>query len=393
MASARADAAANAAFLADLRPELENCDASVARARSLPPRAYAAVGMQAIEREKIFSRGWVPLGRTDRVAAPGDYQTLDIAGRPIILLRDKTGALQALANTCRHRGARLLDGAGNTSGIRCPFHAWLYRLDGTLAAAPRMEAAEGFAICDHGLHRYPLAERLRFAFVSFDAAPPDFDRWIGNFEDTHADWPLADMVLTRTWTREFNCDWKGFIDVFNEYYHLPYVHRDSIDGVYGDPDPAEQTSGNYTSQFGATEGTGGLLEYQQEHALPNMPGLRGRAKNGVRYTWVFPSMTFACSTDALWVYEAYPVRPGVCRVTQSTCFHPETMKLDGFTRKAQEYYKRLDTALDEDIPALENQHRGLLSPEARQGPYSPRLEPNVAAFARWYARRLLRVNL
>ena len=379
-------------FITDIQAELEQCDAPASRAKCLPPRAYTSAEMQKIEAEQVFSRGWVPIGRADRVKAPGDFETLDIAGHPIILMRDKAGDLYAVANSCRHRGARLLDGSGNTTGIRCPFHAWLYRLDGSLAAVPRMEDAEGFDLCDHNLVSYPVAVRAGFAFVSFDPQAPEIDQWIGNFEELHKDWPLADMVLTRSWTREFAFDWKGFIDVFNEYYHLPYVHRDSIDGVYNDPDPSDATTGHFATQYGSTEGTGGLLEYQQEHALPNMPGLSEKAENGVRYTWVFPSMTFACSTDAIWIYEAYPVRSGVCRVTQSTCFHKETLKLDGFERKAEEYYTRLDTALDEDIPALENQYRGLLSPEARQGPFSPGLEPNVAAFARWYARRILGRN-
>ena len=65
------------------------------------------------------------------------------------------------------------------------------------------------------------------------------------------------------------------------------------------------------------------------------------------------------------------------------------MALPGFAEKEAVYFDRLDAALAEDIPALENQFSGLKSPEARQGPFQPELEPNVAAFARWYAGRML----
>ena len=75
-------------------------------ALSLPPVAYHDGAVQALEREAVFGRGWVPIGRADRVKAAGDYEALEIGGRPIILLRDKAGALRALANSCRHRGAR-----------------------------------------------------------------------------------------------------------------------------------------------------------------------------------------------------------------------------------------------------------------------------------------------
>jgi phenylpropionate dioxygenase-like ring-hydroxylating dioxygenase large terminal subunit len=374
---------------ATLTTALTRCLAPPEQAFCLPPAAYTTPEVQTLEADRIFSRGWIPLGRADRVKSPGDFEALEIAGRPLILLRDTQGQLRAHANTCRHRGARLVEGCGNVKGIRCPFHAWLYKLDGTLAAAPRMEAAKDFDRADYGLVSYHAQERHGFAFVSFEAHPPALDRWLGDFAEIHAAWPLETLVTTRRWTREFACDWKAFIDVFNEYYHLPYVHRATLDGLYADPDPAEAVTGQYATQFGATEGTGGLLDGQQQHALPPMPGLTGRNAAGVRYSWLFPSLTFAAGNDAMWVYEAYPVTTGRCRVTQSACFPPETVALPGFEAKAAAYYHRLDTALDEDIPALENQQRGLASPDARQGRFSPGLEPNVAAFARWYAGRML----
>lgn len=119
-----------------------------------------------------------------------------------------------------------------------------------------------------------------------------------------------------------------------------------------------------------------------------MPGLSGRETNGVRYTWAFPTMTFAAGTDALWVYEAYPLGADRCRVVQSACFPPETLAGDGADAKLAAYHDRLDAALDEDIPALINQHRGLTNPDATQGRFQPLLEPSVAAFARWYSAEL-----
>ena len=369
--------------------DLERCLAPAEQAFCLPPAAYHAPEFQALERARIFGRGWVGLGRADRLEGPGAYETEDVAGRPLILLRDKAGQVRAFANTCRHRGARLLDGAGTCTGIRCPFHAWLYRLDGSLAAAPRMDGAEGFDPAENGLVAYRAEERHGFLFISLDPAPPPLDQWLGDFGALHVPWRLDRVRTSRRWTREFACDWKAFLDVFNEYYHLPYVHRASLDGLYEDPDPADKVTGAYTSQFGATEGTGGLIGFQQAAALPLMPGLEGSNARGVRYTWLFPNMAFAAGADAVWIYEAHAAGPGRCRVSQYCCFPPETMALPNFEAKAAKYHHRLDAALDEDIPALENQQRGLASPDARQGRFCPELEPNVASFARWYAERIL----
>ena len=369
--------------------DLERCLAPPQAAYSLPPACYRDEALAALELDTIFHRSWLGIGRADRVKAPGDYVTLDLGGRPIILLRDQEGRLRAFANTCRHRGARLLDGEGQQRHIRCPFHCWTYKLDGRLVGGPALEATEGFDKSEFGLIAYRVEERAGFAFLCFDDEAPDLGQQLGDFAACHAPWPLESLVTTRRRSLEVACNWKAFLEVFNEYYHLPYVHPETIGQVYKAPDPPERASGAFASQFGETEGTGGLLEKQQDQALPAMPGLTGRAARGTRYSWLFPNMTFAVGREALWVYEALPLGPHRCRVHQSVAFPPEILDQPDFEARAAYYYHRMDAALEEDLPALENQHRGLISPDARQGRFSATLEPNVAAFARWYAEQLL----
>ncbi len=351
----------------------------------MPPAVYRSDAVADAEVTAIFRAGWIGVGRADMVAEPSDYITLDIAGQAILLLRDNEGILRAYANTCRHRGARLVDGEGSCKGLRCPFHSWFYALDGRLVSAPEMEAAQGFDKAENGLITYRAEERLGFAFVCLNADAPDLDTHLGEFAGLHADWPMESLVSVRRRVLEVECNWKLFLEVFNEYYHLPFVHPDSIDSVYARPNPPDPVQGGFATQFGATDGTGGLLEDQQDKALPDMPGLQGCAKTGARYTWVFPNMAFAANTDALWCYEAYPLGGDRCLVVQTSCFPPETVDLPEFAEKSAAYLDRMDAALDEDVPALINQQRGMASPDARQGRFQPELEPNVAAFARWYA--------
>lgn len=173
---------------------------------------------------------------------------------------------------------------------------------------------------------------------------------------------------------------------------MPFVHADSIDDIYMKPEPNDETTGEYVSQFGRTDGTGGLLQTEQQHALPPMPKLMGKAASGVRYTWLFPNMTFAAGTDALWVYEAYPLGPDKCKVIQTACFPPETLDAPEITEKLAAYHSRLDAALDEDLAALANQHAGLKSSDAKQGRFHPLLEANVASFANWYAKKMIATN-
>ena len=368
---------------------LSKCIASPDKAYSLPPACYSDQSVFETEIETIFHGSWISVGRADRLPKSGDYRTLDIAKSPTIIVRDKQGKLRAFANSCRHRGARLLDGEGTCRVIRCPFHSWTYQLDGSLMGASKMELTKSFEKSDHGLIEFEIAERLGFAFVCMSDEPEDIDSRLGDFEQLHKSWHLASFTTTRQRKFKVNCNWKGFLDVFNEHYHLQFVHPNTISNVYETPHAADETSGSYASQYGETSGTGGLLEGQEEYGLPLIPNLEKKLENGVRYTWVFPNMAFAIGADALWIYETYPLGPDRCEVHQTVCFPPETIELADFEERVKYYYHRMDAAIQEDIPALENQQKGLSSVFARPGRFSAHLEANVAAFAKWYAEELL----
>ncbi len=372
----------------DLTDALAAVTAPIETAATLPPACYTDASVAGLERDAVFRTSWIGVGRSDRWKAAGDYSALNIAGIPLIIVRDKSLTWRALSNSCRHRGSQILEGSGNTQTISCPFHRWSYSLEGDLRAAPSMPKGQAFDKSEHGLIKFGAAERDGFAFVRFDDCGDDIDTWLGDFSALHAPWALGTLVTTRRLELEVDCNWKGFLEVFNEYYHLPYVHADSLSDVYARPDAADRVSGQYASQFGETEGTGGLLADSQAHVLPPIPTLDGRNRNGTRYTWLFPNMTFAAGSEAIWVYEATPLATGRCRVVMSVCFPPETIAHEDFEARSQVYYERMDAALAEDIPALARHHRGLASPFAVQGRFCADLEPSVANFALWYAERL-----
>lgn len=372
-----------------IRDALGQCREPAATAATLPPGAYTEPGAFAHEQQSIFRQGWVGVGRGDRWASVGDFASIDLGGVPIVVVRDKSGALKAFANSCSHRSAQIMVGEGNCTTMRCPFHAWTYALDGGLLGAPSMHRTPEFDKADHGLHQFETAERGGFAFVSLEPVPLPIDAWLGDFAELHSPWPLDKLVMTHR--REFvvNCNWKTFSEVFNEYYHLPYVHPDSIDMTYNEPDDPEPVQGAYATHFGTTNGTGGMLEDDHAMALSPMPGLGERERNGVRYSWLFPNIVVAFGCDAVWMYETYPIAPDQTLCAQAVCFPPETIAAADFEAKASLYYERFDAAIDEDIPMLERQQHGLASPFAKQGKFSY-LEPSVARFACWYADRMLR---
>ena len=371
----------------DLGGALCNVNGEISSSATLPPMCYTDSRVLAAETSGLLRRSWHGVARIDEWREPGDYSALDLAGVPLIVLRDEDRRLRAFANTCRHRGTKLLEGRGNTARIRCPFHGWTYALDGSLRGATRMGATQGFRRADMGLVEFRTAERGGFLFIAFCDETPGIDGWLGAFDSLHAPWRFDELVTTRRRELEVDCNWKLFLEVFNESYHLEYVHGTTFGGIYLEPERPDEVGGCVQSSFSPTAGTGGLKVDEQEHILPAMPGLGARERAGTRYTWVFPSLTFAAGSEALWAYGARPLGPGRCRVTQWVCFPPATVATPGFEAKAERYYARMDEALAEDIAVLERQQLGMASPFARAGRWSD-LEHGAAAFAAWYARRL-----
>lgn len=371
-----------------LRQELHSCVAEPELAATLPAACYVDAAVYDAEQQAVFRTGWVGVGRSDRWPNAGDYSAMDIGGVPVVVIRDQDNSLRAYANTCMHRAAQIMTGEGNCARMRCPFHFWTYALDGRLVGAPSMQQTPGFDQSEHGLVEFSIAERLGFALLSLDPDAPAIDDWLGDFADVHAPWPLESLVTARR--REFtvDCNWKGFAEVFNEYYHLPYVHRTSIDDIYNDPEPGGVVAGSFATQFGTTEGTGGLLAGENHKILPRIEGLTEHAASGVRYSWIFPNLIFALGTEAMWMYEVYPDGPGRVRCAQVVAVPASTFDSPGFVDNIEAYYERFDVAIDEDIPMLEQQHAGQKSPFAKQSRFSY-LEPSVARFASWYAERLL----
>ena len=175
----------------------------------------------------LFKKQWICIGHIKYLKKPGDYFTKLISDIPIIVIRDKLLQIRVFLNVCRHRSARLLEGKGNTSGIVCPFHSWAYNLEGKLKGAPNMDEAKNFHKEEFGLKEFQSEERLGLCFVSFDKSNQKLDDQIDNFEVIHSKWPMENLISTRQRTFTVNCNWKAFLEVFNEYYHLQFVESDS----------------------------------------------------------------------------------------------------------------------------------------------------------------------
>jgi phenylpropionate dioxygenase-like ring-hydroxylating dioxygenase large terminal subunit len=92
----------------------------------------------------IFLKCWNLIGRAEYLKNAGDYFTASLVGVSLIIIRGEDGSIRAFINSCRHRGAKLLEGTGNCKAIRCPYHSWLYSTAGDLRAANGMQETRNF---------------------------------------------------------------------------------------------------------------------------------------------------------------------------------------------------------------------------------------------------------
>jgi benzoate/toluate 1,2-dioxygenase alpha subunit len=192
-----------------------------------------------LEMERLWARAWVYAGHTSQIPREGDFLTLDIAGKPVIVLRHTDGSVRVLLNRCAHKGTKLVgDPAGNAGKtLRCPYHAWTYRLDGSILNIPLKEGYEGTQLSEteacQGLATVSNVEMYRgFIFVRLAARGIGFRDYFGDSLssiDNLADRsPEGELEITGGCLRFLhNCNWKMFVENLNDTMHPMIAHASS----------------------------------------------------------------------------------------------------------------------------------------------------------------------
>lgn len=195
-------------------------------------RAFISDEILAREREAVFGANWIYVGHDSEIRAPGDFRTRNVAGRPIIFCRDQGGAVRALINSCRHRGAVVCrERQGNSRAFFCFYHGWTFNNDGSLRGVPGEDAyGPDFDKSKLGLVPAPRLESYRdFWFVSFNPdAPPLYDYLAGarDYIDLVVEQsPSGKMeIIAGTQEYEIKANWKLLVENSVDDYHLLSTH-------------------------------------------------------------------------------------------------------------------------------------------------------------------------
>ncbi len=196
----------------------------IRQARTLPAEWYGDPHHHAIEMDRVFRQGWVCAGVTDDLPEPGCWRGIRVGGVPVLVVRDREGVLRAFLNVCRHRAAPLCDDDSGADGplIRCPYHSWLYRLDGSLARASGMGEPDDFDLDDHALIPVAVTSWRRTVFVNVDRAAGELE--LGPLATAIDTFPIEELepAVVERHERDFN--WKVLLENYSENYHTPFVH-------------------------------------------------------------------------------------------------------------------------------------------------------------------------
>jgi len=172
---------------------------------------------------RIFQRHWLSAGHASEMPKPGDYVTRNIGGERVILVRGRDGAVHALLNVCRHRGAEIVaDEAGHADYFVCPYHAWSYGLDGRLEAARHMP--DGFDRAAHGLRRLALREAEGLLFASFAKTPLDFTAVAETLAGSCSRYGWAKAKVAHRERYAIAANWKLAVENYVECYHCSPAH-------------------------------------------------------------------------------------------------------------------------------------------------------------------------
>lgn len=198
---------------------------------------YLSDELFALEQRHFFANTWNHVGHASQVPAAGDYIAVQIAGRPLLMVRQPDGGIEVLNNRCAHKGTQLVtDDSGNVGKyFRCPYHAWTYKLDGTPMGVPLKAGYEGTQLqhCESGQGMGALkhvAVYRDFVFAKINDVGPDFQAYFGdvlaaidNLVDRS---PVGRLRVEGGVLRNIiHCNWKMVLENINDTVHPMSAHE------------------------------------------------------------------------------------------------------------------------------------------------------------------------
>jgi len=266
-----------------------------------------------LEMERLFSGQPHLVAMTADIPGAGNYLALTVADIPVLIIRNEQGVVYAFVNACRHRGAQLLEGRGESGRIQCPYHGWTYDPDGSLRGVPHKALFGDIPEGRDSLAALPVREHNGMIFVHPD---PNTDytmtssQLLGELEPELAGFDLGSLNFIAERDEVIDINWKLGNDFVMEGYHVHHLHKNTV-GLMSLPAFAHDSFGLHHRLVTASPS---LLELQEQEesqwdVFPHLSLVHG----------IFPSSMLIVSKMEVFLQRVEPARePGKSRVRLST---------------------------------------------------------------------------
>jgi Rieske 2Fe-2S family protein len=358
-------------------------------AHMLPRAAFTDPGVLEWELEELFRGGWLCAGHAEQVGERGRYLTCEIGGESILVIGDEDGLAHAFHNTCRHRGARVVDAPeGRVGRLQCPYHAWSYRMDGSLARAPHTDAIAGFDRACFGLHGVRCEVVGGLVLIDPSGEAPPAEEHFGDLAPLLERYRLAELRRAARRTYDVAANWKAIAENYSECLHCPGVHPElnrlshylsgeTIEGA-GAWCGGSMHLTDGAATMGTNDGSG--------HGRPPIAGLGPDDERLVLYFLVLPNLLVSLHPDYVMLHTLWPQAPDRTLVVCDWLFEPATMDAAGFDPSdAVDFWDQVNR---EDWAICELAQRGMRSRAFTPGRYTDQ-EADVHSFDVMVAGRYL----
>jgi Rieske 2Fe-2S family protein len=289
----------------------------------------------------------------------------------VLLVRGSDGEVRAFANTCRHRGHQLVACGTTVSrrSITCPYHAWTYRLDGSLGNAPNFRDVDGFDPAGLGLVRLPLVDWHGWLFVDPSARGGDFADHVGEVEGVVAPYRPERLRALARHEYEIAANWKVVVENYQECYHCPLIHpelcRVSPPTSGADLDVDTAWMGGWMD----LRDTADTMSLDGRSGGVALAGLTGEQLRTVMYIVGYPNLLISLHPDYVMTHLLTPLAVDRTRIECVWAFPEEAASRSDFDPSyAVDFW---DLTNRQDWTACESVQIGLSSPHAVPGPLGP----------------------
>jgi choline monooxygenase len=208
-----------------INPLLNDCQPiPLDDAVTLPAYLYHGEAALQLDQKAIFENSWQCVGHESQLKNPGDVLVTEVAGKPILVLRDHDGSLRSFYNVCKHRAGPLVVENGNVKILSCKYHGWSYQLNGQLRSAPEMSSTPNFDKCNIQLDAIHIDTWQGFILVNLSHSHPPVGEIFKGIHERITPIDLSTMQFHHCDEYLIRCNWKTYMDNYLEGYHLPHVH-------------------------------------------------------------------------------------------------------------------------------------------------------------------------